>query len=142
MADIMEYLYTLAVNFQRNLSETLSTTTTEKYIRLIVIVGAYALLRPYIMKIGARAQGREHEKEVDPDEMAAAAAISPNSLRGQVQVPDDSSDEGEGTAGDWGKRARRRQRQMVKKILDAKEELRREQQEDDEDKDIQEFLVD
>jgi hypothetical protein len=142
MADIMEYLYTLAVNFQRNLSETLSTTTTEKYIRLIVIVGAYALLRPYIMKIGARVQGREHEKEVDPDEMAAAAAISPNSLRGQVQVPDDSSDEGEGTAGDWGKKARRRQRQMVKKILDAKEELRREQQEDDEDKDIQEFLAD
>lgn len=141
--DIVEYLYTLAENFQRNISETFSTMTPEKYIRLIVIVGAYALLRPYIMKIGARVQGREHEKEVDTDEMAAAAAaISPNSLRGQVQVPDDSSDEGEGMAGDWGKKARRRQRQMVKKILDAEAELRREQQEDDEDKDIQEFLVD
>lgn len=142
MADIMEHIYTLAENFQRNLSETLSNMTPEKYIRLIVIIGAYALLRPYIMKVGARFQAREHEKEVDPDEMAAAAAIPPNSLRGQVQVPDDSSDEGEGTAGDWGKKARRRQRQLVKKILDAEEELRRQQQEDDEDKDIQEFLVD
>lgn len=140
MTDIMEYLHTLAENFRTNLSETFSTMTPEKYIRLIVVVGAYLLLRPYIMKIGARVQSREHEKEVDPDEMAAA--IPPNSLRGQVQVPDDSSDEGEGTAGDWGKKARRRQRQMVKKILDAEEELRREQQEDDEDKDIQQFLVD
>ena len=132
MADIIDYLYLLAGNLQRNLSETFSTITAEKFIRLVIVVGAYALLRPYIIKLGARVQTREHEKEVDPDEMAAAAAISPNSLRGQVKVPEDSSDDGEERAADWGKKARRRQRQMVKKILDAEERLRKEQQEDDE----------
>lgn len=133
-------------NFVTQVGNTYSNMTPEKYIRLIVIVGAYALLRPYIMKLGSKFQTREHEKEVDEDEMAAAAAISPNSLRGQVQVPEDSDseedDEGKPTGADWGKKARRRQRQLVRRVLEAEEKLRKEQQEDDEDKDIQEFLVD
>jgi hypothetical protein len=133
-------------NFVSQVGIAYSNMTPEKYIRLIAIVGAYALLRPYIMKFGSRFQSREHEKDVDEDEMAAAAAISPNSLRGQVQVPEDSDSEededGKPTGADWGKKARRRQRQLVRRVLEAEEQLRREQQEDDEDKDIQEFLVD
>jgi Protein trafficking PGA2 len=145
MADLLNYVRLWADNFQRNVSEAFYNMTPEKYIRLIVIIGAYALLRPYLMKLGSKFQTKEHEKEVDPDEMAAAAAISPNSLRGQVQVPEDSDEdeaEGQVTGADWGKKARRRQRQMVRRVLEAEEKLRREQQEDDEDKDIEEFLVD
>lgn len=135
-------------NLQRNVSNTLSNMTLEKYIRMVVIVGAYALLRPYIMKLGGKFQTREHEKEVDEGELAAAAKLSPNSLRGKVQVAEDTDSEGEEeeapkvTGADWGKKARRRQRQMVRKLLEAEEELRREYEEDEEDKDIQEFLVD
>lgn len=146
MEDLIEYIRLRAGNFQQNAYETFSRLTPEKYIRLIVLVGAYMLLRPYIMKLGSKLQTKEHEKEVDPEEMAKAkAAISPNSLRGQVEVPDDTEDEdeeGETTGADWGKKARRRQRHMVRQLLEAEERLRREQQEDDEDKDIQEFLVD
>jgi len=56
----------------------------------------------------------------------------------------DSEEEGEGMATDvkWGKKARKRQRAVVKKILADEEEVRRQLQEDDEDKDIQEYLVD
>ena len=100
------------------------------------------------MKLGAKIQAKEHEKILDPDEMETAkAAISPNSLRGMVEVPEDSESEGDGeegtkTGADWGKKARRRQRQMVRKILDAEEKLRREQEEDEDDKDIMEYLDD
>jgi hypothetical protein len=145
MAEWMDYFRFWANNLQRNVTEAFYRMTPEKYIRLIAIVGAYALIRPYIMKFGSRFQTKEHENEVDPTEMAAAAAISPNSLRGQVQVPEDSDEdeaEAQGTGADWGKKARKRQRQLVKKILEAEEKSRREQQEDDEDKDIEEFLVD
>ena len=141
----MDYFRFWADNLQRNVTEAFYGMTPEKYIRLIAIIGAYALIRPYIMKFGSRFQTKEHEKEVDPTEMTAPAAISPNSLRGQMQMPEDSDEdeaEAQGTGADWGKKARKRQRQMVKKILEAEEKLRREQQEVDEDKDIEEFLVD
>ncbi len=145
MAELFDYFRFWAENLQRNVTDAFYRMTPEKYIRLVAIIGAYALLRPYVMKFGSRFQTREHEKEVDPNEMAAAAAISPNSLRGQVKVPEDSDEdetEAQGAGANWGKKARKRQRQMVKKILEAEENLRREQQEDDEDKDIEEFLVD
>jgi len=144
MAEIYDAVKTWANNFQRNVGQSFSNMTAEKYIRLVAVVGAYALLRPYIMKLGAKLQTREHEKELDAGEMAAAeAAISPNSLRGQIEVPDDSDDdEAVVPEPNWGKKARKRQRQLVRKVLEAEEKLRREEQEDDEDKDIQEFLVD
>jgi hypothetical protein len=145
MAELLDYFRFWAENFQRNVTDAFYRMTPEKYIRLVAIIGAYALIRPYVMKLGSRFQTKEHEKEVDPKEMAAAAAISPNSFRGQVKVPEDSDEdeaEAQVTGADWGKKARKRQRQMVKRILEAEEKLRREQQEDDEDKDIEEFLVD
>jgi hypothetical protein len=145
MADLLEYVRVWADNFQRTLSEAFYNMTPEKFIRLIAIIGAYALLRPYIVKLGSRFQTKEHEKEVDSTEMAVAAATLPNSLRGKVEAPEDSDEdeaEGQVTGADWGKKARRRQRQMVRKVLEADERMRREQQEDDEDKDIEEFLVD
>jgi hypothetical protein len=145
MAELLDYFRFWAENFQRNVTDAFYRMTPEKYIRLVAIIGAYALIRPYVMKLGSRFQTKEHEKEVDPKEMAAAAAISPNSLRGQVKVPEESDEdeaEAQVTGADWGKKARKRQRQMVKRILEAEEKLRREQQEDDEDRDIEEFLVD
>lgn len=145
MAELVDSIFIWVENLRRNVANAFSRMTPEKYIRLVAIIGAYALIRPYVMKLGSRFQTKEHEKEVDPTEMAAAAAISPNSLRGQVKVPEDSSDdeaEAQATGANWGKKARKLQRQMVKRILEAEENLRREQQEDDEDKDIEEFLVD
>jgi hypothetical protein len=145
MAYIVDQIQTFARNFLKNVIDTFGSLTIEKYIRLVVIVGAYMLLRPYVMKLGAKVQGREHEKEVDTEELEKAPALTANGIRGQVEIPDDSDDEegeGEATGADWGKKARRRQRQLVKKLLEAEEQRRRELQEDDEDKDIQEFLVD
>lgn len=87
---------------------------------------------------------KAHEAEEARSEAAAKAKMSANELRGRVQVPDDTDDEDEGSQAsgpDWGKRARRRQREMIKKLLAAEEQRLRESQEELEDKDIEEFLV-
>lgn len=140
-------LTTVADRTTTNLKTTMDNMTPEKWIRIIIIAGAYALLRPYIIKLGAKAQMRAHEAE----EADHAAEISPNQLRGQVEIPEDSDDEdavlkkdektAAVTATEWGKKARRRQRGVIKKLIDVEEERLRVLQEDEEDKDIEEFLV-
>ncbi|CRJ86987.1 hypothetical protein BN1723_000215, partial [Verticillium longisporum] len=45
------------------------------------------------------------------------------------------------TGADWGKKARRRQREVLKMMMDAEEERLAQEQEDEEDKDIEEFLI-
>jgi hypothetical protein len=142
-------LTTVADRTTTNLKTTMDNMTPEKWIRIIIIAGAYALLRPYIIKLGAKAQMRAHEaEEADKD----APEISPNQLRGQVDIPEDSDDEdavlkkddektAAVTATEWGKKARRRQRGVIKKLIDVEEERLRVLQEDEEDKDIEEFLV-
>lgn len=139
-------------NLQRNVYAYGSMSIRE-WLRIVVIVGAYLLLRPYLTKGAAKIQADRHAKEMDPEEMVNAkaerAVISANSLRGQVQLPEESdSDEAEvaeaaGTGANWGKKARKRQRQMIKRIIEADEKLRRETEafDDEEDKDIEQYLT-
>ncbi|KAK3325527.1 protein trafficking Pga2 [Apodospora peruviana] len=133
--------------FTTNVQSGLANMSPEKWIRLVIIAGAYMLLRPYIIKLGAKAQMKAHEKEEAEAEEAAKAQISPNELRGQaVKIPEDSDDEddyatAEATGPDWGKKARRRQRTMIKKLLEAEERRLEESKEEEEDKDIEEFLI-
>lgn len=151
MDGIFNLLYIAYERFTRNLRGTLEGMSPEKWIRIVIIVGTYMLIRPYLLKLGGKAQMNQHEKEAAEAEAEAEAKakMSPNELRGhKVQIPEDSDEsdaEGEGqkssSATDWGKKARRRQRTMVKKLLDAEEKRLQELQEDDEDKDIEEFLT-
>lgn len=155
MDGITNLLYIAYERFTRNLRGTLEGMSPEKWIRIVIIVGTYMLIRPYLLKLGGKAQMNQHEKEAAEAEAEAEAKakLSPNELRGhKIQIPEDSDDsdaegEGEGkkssssSATDWGKKARRRQRTMVKKLLDAEEKRLQELQEDDEDKDIEEFLT-
>jgi len=147
--EAVDFVVDYAENFYTNVTNVLVGMDQKKWIRLVVVIGAYLLLRPWILKFGAYVQEKEHEKEITTEELeimaGGKAKLSPNSLRGQVNLPDDSESEGEGeqpeaTGADWGKKARKRQRQVLRRILEQEEALRKEQQEDDEDKDIQEFL--
>lgn len=124
-----------------NLRLSFEDITLQKFIRLVIIVGAYILLRPYLMKLTGQSQMEQHEAPLE-DPNAPKAQISPNSLRGQVDIPEDSDgeDTAEASAADWGKKARRRQREVLKRLLDAEEERLAQEQEDEEDKDIEEFL--
>ncbi|KAK0739625.1 protein trafficking Pga2 [Apiosordaria backusii] len=149
MEDIAHLATTLGDRLTTNLKSTLDNMSPQKWIRVIIVAGTYLLLRPYLMKLGGRAQMASHEAEhaATEAEFAAKAKISPNELRGKVQIPDDTDSEGEdeeegaSSATDWGKKARRRQRDMIKKLLEAEERRLQESKEEEEDKDIEEFLI-
>ncbi|KAK6951928.1 hypothetical protein Daesc_006453 [Daldinia eschscholtzii] len=142
--DSISQLFTLVKDrFSTNVTESFTSMTPKQWIRLVIIVGAYALLRPYIIKYGAKHQEKQLEKQFAEEE-ARQAQISPNQLRGEIGIPEDSDEEeeqAETTAADWGKKARKRQRNMIKKLLDAEEKRLQELQEDEEDKDIEQYLV-
>ncbi|KAI2621715.1 DUF1531-domain-containing protein [Hypoxylon sp. NC1633] len=127
--------------FTNNISQSFTSMTPKQWIRLVMIVGAYMLMRPYLLKMGAKFQQKQMEKQFSEEEKQAE--ISPNQLRGQVDLPEDSDedDQAETTASDWGKKARKRQRNMIKKLLDAEEKRLQDLQEDEEDKDIEQYLV-
>ena len=132
----------LLENVKDRLFEALENMSLSKWIRLVVIVGGYLLLRPYLLKLGARTQMKEHEKS-DSDTKAKTSAVD---LQSKVDIPEDTDDEEEVPAAEaaakWGKKARRRQRTVIKKLLEAEEERLQEQQADDDDEDIKEFLED
>jgi hypothetical protein len=133
-------------NFLSNMHKFLEMNA-KQWIRIITIVGAYILLRPYIMKFVEMTQSKDLAKPIQEQEKGPTAAISPNSLRGQVEVPEDSDDEEEeeeaqASGANWGKKARKRQRAVLRRIFEADEKLRREQQWDEnEDKDIEPYLI-
>ncbi|KAJ1329051.1 Protein trafficking PGA2 [Microdochium nivale] len=134
-----------------NVTGTFKNMTLKQYIRLVMIVGAYMLFRKYVIVHGARFQQRQMEKREAADkaeEEKRNAEMTPNQLRGaELGLAEDTDSEGEDAAASsgavlqFGKKARRRQRNAIKKILDAEEERLRQLQEDEEDKDIQEFLI-
>ncbi|KAK3350818.1 protein trafficking Pga2 [Neurospora tetraspora] len=148
MDGVANVITVLGDRISNNVRGTFASMTAEKWIRLIIIVGAYALLRPYIIKLGGKAQMKQHEEE---SAEAIRGTISPNELRGQkamVRLPGEDSDSeddealnGETSAADWGKKARRRQRMVIKKLIEAEEDRLRESKEEEEDKDIEEFLL-
>ncbi|OBT78178.1 hypothetical protein VF21_02645 [Pseudogymnoascus sp. 05NY08] len=141
----------------KNNAEHYASMSLKEWVRIVTIIGAYLLLRPYLSQWAAKLQSDQHDKEIDADEMATPAtgpkaAISANSLRGQVKVPEDSEDDedtgeavvaAETTGANWGKKARKRQRAMIKRIIEADEKLRAETEayDDEEDKDIEQYLT-
>lgn len=150
LGDLLEQLGSiLGIAGQRlvtNAGLSFSTMTMQKWIRLVIVVGTYLLVRPYILKYASKRQEAQFAK--DNSEEEAKTQISANSLRGQIDIPEESDDdenqtgvEATTTASDWGKKARKRQRHMLKKVLEAEEKRLQELQEDEEDKDIEQYLV-
>ena len=138
-----------ATRFQTQLQARLENTTAQDYIRLVIIIGSYALLRPYLIKLGAKFQAKDHERELDSEEVDAVRKSADksshgDSLKGKVQIPEDtdsdSEDEGKKST-DWGKTARRRQRRVIRTMLEQEEERRKEEEETTSDKEIEQFLV-
>ena len=168
MGGISDVVAMISARFSTNVQTSFSHLSAEQWIRLIVIAGAYMLLRPYIIKLGGRVQMKQHEadeKEAEEEAAAIAAgekpALSANDLRGgasasksltaEIGIPDTDDDESEAEAEatvgpasgtDWGKMARKRQRRVLRKLLEVHEQKLADEQADEEDKEIQEFLVD
>lgn len=140
----LENIRYFALNFLHNI-ENMLDMDLRTTIRIVVIVGAYLLIRPYLVKGGAKLQERQHEKVFEADKnREKEALISANSLRGQVEVPEDteSEEEGEASGVNWGGKARKKQRKVLKQILEKDEKMRLDAEGDKDDKDIMDLLVD
>ncbi|KAK6351326.1 hypothetical protein TWF718_004490 [Orbilia javanica] len=148
MADEASEPLTPSLMFQRlqsrisnNLSGTFGKLTGTDYIRLVAIIGGYLLLRPYLEKLGAKYQERDHARAIDENEQDSMAATGQKArvIAGEGYDLDDeheSSDE-EG----WGRKRRLQQRkEKARKKKEIEDRIKAE--EDEEDKDIQEFLHD
>ena len=146
---ISDQVQTWSVSLQHNISESVTRLTLQDFLRLVIIVGGYAMLRPYLIKLGGRFQAKDHEREFDETEASSIAAVSPHSLRGQVTVPDDTDDEDSdgrdhsrhSKTAEWGRQARHRQRHMIRRLLEAEERARQDEAASDSDRDIEEFLI-
>lgn len=143
LSNIGARLFEYGHNASNNIQNSFANMTLQSWVRLIAIVGGYMLLRPYIMRwAGKSTVARMEQDDVNSrsKDEAISAATTPNEFRGiKEKLYEADDDEGDGTGADWGQRARLRQREMLKTLLEE-EERRREAEA--EDADIQEFLVD
>lgn len=134
-------------NFKRNLFGMWTGMDATRWLRLIAVVGVYMVFRNFIVKKAEAKQAREHAKTMGE----VTGKIPANTLRagttGKKVSFEESSEEGEedatkATGLEWGKKAKKRQKQLAKKQLELDELKRKEAEGDAEDKDIMDLLVD
>ncbi|KAK6539594.1 hypothetical protein TWF694_009803 [Orbilia ellipsospora] len=133
----------LTTRLTTNLSNTFANFRTTDYIRLIAVLGGYLLLRPYLQKLGAKLQERDHARAIDENEEDSMAATGAKARIIAGEGHDlESDDEDNNDAGDgWGQKQRARKRlEKARKKKEIEDRIKAE--EDEEDKDIQEFLHD
>lgn len=119
---------------------------TKAWIRMIIIVGTYCLIRPYLIKWGAAHQKKQHEAANAANASNTDASIHPNELRTgkKMAIPgvdDDSDEEADSKGANWGKNARVRQRKFIRKAMEKEEQRLQDEQEAESDKEIEDLLV-
>lgn len=130
-------------NFWRNATHMFDGMEWTRWLRLVAIIGAYVLIRPYLERYAAKYQEKQYakiDKDHDIKEAQARAAMSANELRGGPRVVEVDEDEAAGTTGaDWGKAAKKKQKQ-TKKV--AAEKAKQEEDEDSwSDPDVSDLLT-
>ncbi|PHH91225.1 hypothetical protein CDD83_1275 [Cordyceps sp. RAO-2017] len=125
-------------NASHNIQDGFAKMTVRSWLRIVMIIGGYMLLRPYLLKFATKKAVQQLEKE--DAKSRGNDKMTPNEFRGiKEKLYEAPDDEGDGTSADWGSKARMRQRQMLKNLLEEEERRRAAE---NEDADIQEFLED
>lgn len=94
---------------------------------MVIILGGYLLLRPYILKMQAKFQERDHAREIDPSEESSHAAMDARRKPAGEETDDEDDDS-------WGVKLKRRQKEK------AREDARLREEENDSDDEIAEYL--
>jgi hypothetical protein len=85
-------------------------------LRTLIFIGAYLLLRPYLLKLGGKFQEMDHARGIDSDgnndSLAATGKVAPGG--------EDSDSDGEDNG--WGAAARRRARAERKRLQEEARE--------------------
>jgi hypothetical protein len=130
-----------------NVSSTFARMKMQDYIRLVVVIGAYCLLRPYLIKLGGYLQAKDHARPVAEGEHSSPAAVNADSLKDKIGLVESSDEEEEvdeegvsqynvADGQGWGTTARRRQRKFIKRMLDEQEKKLAGEDSDDQIKDL------
>ncbi|KAL8949416.1 MAG: hypothetical protein Q9222_004468 [Ikaeria aurantiellina] len=111
MASIVDWFQ----NIPRNTQESVQRLTLYGWLRLILVVAAYLLIRPYLMKLAERSQTAAHEKAARSN-----SAVTPNMLRGHSKDTDkEEQEEASASAWSWGPKARKRQKMAVAGMVES-----------------------
>lgn len=96
-------------------------------LRMVIFLGGYLMLRPYILKLQAKFQERDHAREIDPTEESSHSAMAAK-RKPAGEESDDENDDG------WGAKLTRRRRAEAAEIARLREE------ENDSDDEIAKYL--
>ncbi|KAL8809038.1 MAG: hypothetical protein Q9200_003782 [Gallowayella weberi] len=111
----------------RNTQESVQRLNFYGWVRLILVVAIYLLIRPWLMKLAERSQTASLEKA------AKTSAVTPNVLRGHGQgATEEDSEESTSSSWSWGSKTRKRQKQAVDQGVE-KEMWKAEEEDEDED---------
>lgn len=97
-------------------------------LRMVIILGGYLLLRPYILKMQAKFQERDHAREIDPTEESSHAAMGARRRKPAGEETDDEDDDS------WGAKLKRKQK------AEALAKAKLLEEENDSDDEIAEYL--
>jgi hypothetical protein len=109
---VVESVRYYVLNFAHNVHNIFTDMDATRWIRLIAAVGAYLLLRPYLMSWGEKLQKKRFDKEMESSKNGSRAKISPNELRGHVEAKGEKKEGGVVgvvTEAAGGRKTRRRQ---------------------------------
>ncbi|CAB89001.1 protein trafficking protein Pga2 [Schizosaccharomyces pombe] len=124
----------------------LQSYSLKDWIRIIVYVGGYMLIRPYLMKLGAKIQEREHRKsllegEVDGTLDPEMTHGTKPKEHGEFDTDDEEEEENPDAEFRWGYSARRRIRKQREEYFKNQDKSPLDAYADD-DEDIEEHLED
>ncbi|POS83851.1 hypothetical protein EPUL_005328 [Erysiphe pulchra] len=131
-------------NLVRNVTGMWDGMRPRDYIRIIVIVGAYLLIRPYLLKFAAKIQAKEYVKRnSEKNKQFETVKISPNDLRDGGQTKANEAESVGTTSGaGWGDNAKKRQKNSETKSLKQQEQQIPDVNNEKKDVNILDYLVD
>ncbi|KAI5804178.1 protein trafficking Pga2 [Peziza echinospora] len=116
------------------------TYNVHEVIRIIAIIGAYALLRPYLLKLSEKFQERDHARPLNASAEHNSPAATGGSQSSTLKSIGDDDAESDGEDMSWGAKARRRARDERRQRKFLMEEEERARAEEESDEDIAEYL--
>ena len=90
-------------------------------IRLLVIIGVYCLIRPYLLKWGGIKQKAEDEKGFDEDEAENSSAANESQNASNISG-DTLKTSGNDKGATWGEKARARQKRPIRELVEGSDE--------------------
>lgn len=133
----LENIKTWLLETQIYIEENIIRLPRESSVRLLIIVGAYCLFRPFLLKWGGIKQTTDYDKALEEDEVEDDSAANESQDASSVSTTTPSASDNRSGA-TWGEKARQRQKRPVRELVEGNGEASG--ADADSDKEIEAFL--